>query len=71
MTKQSEGMSCNAWRRLVQPAIMNPMVRKNRDRNFIEVVDVADRLVLSPSAVTTRRPKVTGDVFFEELIPSC
>ena len=24
MTTQSEGMSCSAWRRLVQPAIMNP-----------------------------------------------
>src|ERR1017187_7513139 len=58
MTRQSEGMSCNAWRRLVQPAIMNPIVKKNRERNFMKWRTVAcPNPTLSPSAVTTCRPK--------------
>ena len=40
-TMQSEGMSCSAWRRLVQPAIMNPTVAVKSERNFMKWRTVA------------------------------
>src|SRR5271166_2973398 len=36
ITTQSEGISCSAWRRLVQPAIMNPTPAVKRERNFMK-----------------------------------
>src|SRR6266567_2601096 len=57
ITRQSEGMSCSAWRRLVQPAIIKPKPAENSDRNFIKCRTVAcPKEILFPSAVTTRKP---------------
>src|ERR1035438_6483841 len=57
MTTQSDGMSCSAWRRLVQPAIMNPTAAVNNDRNFMKWRTVAcPNDSLSPDDVTTCNP---------------
>ena len=62
ITMQSAGISCNAWRRLVHPAIMNPIATVKSDRNFMKFLSLFTVAVGFMMAGWTKRRQALHDI---------